>query len=403
MLHQSPLSPPRAGEILQLLQRTAAEPVVLTGDDPRKWVVVCPKLVGRVMCMSFAGADGQTRACSNPSQMQQGFCYSGCGAGQGHWNNFGGIERIWFTPEGGLFGFSFPPGQPQNLDNYVIPPAMQEQQYGITGRSADGKSVTFTAPIAMTNYRGHEVRLSVRRQITVLDDCPFVVGLGPSVRYVGFESNTWATNAGGERLNRDATPLGLWTLGIYNSGPHTVVLLPYRQGPEVQLGPPVSTEYLRCFLPHGRMPAGQWATRDGCVIVKADGRVQSKLEMLRRRALGRLASLDLDALSIDIVDFPIYPERPYPASYFLPYRGDPLDGGVLSSYMNEGEPGHADKPAIHELEVCSPLLELAPGEQFCHTSRVYQVQGDEAAIDQICRRHFSTSLQQLKAFAGSSS
>jgi len=110
--------------------------------------------------------------------------------------------------------------------------------------------------------------------------------------------------------------------------------------------------------------------------------------------------MDLDTLRIDIVDFPIYPDRPYPASYALPYSGDPLDGGVLSTYMNEGEPGNAARPAIHELEVCSPLLELAPGEEFCDTSRVYQVQGDEAAIEQICQRHFNVELQEIKKFAG---
>jgi hypothetical protein len=403
MVNESLKLPRHLGEILHLLEQTGSEPVVLRGIDRQKWVVVCPKLVGRVMCMSFAGAEGETRGFINRAQLQRGFCCHSKGAGQGNWNNFGGIERIWFTPEGGPFGFSFPPRETQDLKNYMIPAAMQEQPYRIVESSEDNKSVTFSAPIAMSNYQGHEVKLSIRRQITVLDECPFAAGLGQGIRYVGFESKTWATNAGERRLTRDTTPLGLWTLGIYQSGPHTVVLLPYRQGPEAELGPPVSTEYLRSFLVQGSLPAGQWATEDGCVVIRADGKAQSKLEMRRRRALGRLASLDLDTLSIDIVDFPIYPERPYPASCFLPYEGDPLDGGVLSSYMNEGEPGSVERPAIHELEVCSPLLELAPGEQFCHTSRVYQLQGNEAAIDQICQRFFNTSLKELKEFLRSGS
>lgn len=397
MVNGSMKLPRRVGEILNLLEQTASEPVVLTGADPQKWVVVCPKLVGRVICTSFAGANGETRAFVNPAQLEKGFCYRGKGGGKGEWNNFGGIERIWFTPEGGKFGFSFPPGEIQNLDNYVIPPAMQEQPYRVVGKSEDGKSVTFTAPIAMTNYQGHEVKLSIRRQITVLEDCPFAVGLGQNVQCVGFESKTWATNAGEKVLTRDTTPLGLWTLGIYHSGPHTVVLLPCRRGSEAELGPPVTSEYFRLFQLHG-MPAHQWAVKDGCVMVKADGRLQTKLEMLRTRALGRLGSLDLDTLSMDIVDFQIYPELPYPASYPLPYHGDPLDGGVLSTYMNEGEPGNAERPAIHELEVCSPLLELAPGEQFCHTSRAYQLHAGEAAIEQICQRFFNTNLKELRVY-----
>jgi hypothetical protein len=402
MVKQSLKVPVRVGEILNLLEQTGSEPVVLKGADPQKWVVVCPSLVGRVMCTSFAGTEGQTRGFINAPQLQKGFSCGDQGAGTGDWNNFGGIERIWFTPEGGKFGFGFPPGKAQNLDNYLIQPAMQDQRYSVIARSEDGKLLTCAAPIALTNYQGHAVKLSVRRQITVLEHSPFAAGLGQQVKCVGFESKTWATNAGPKNLSRDETPLGLWTLGIYNSGPHTVVLLPYREGPEAELGPPVSTDYLPSFLLHGSLPPGQWTAKNGCVVIRANGKAQSKLEMRRRRALGRLASLDLDTLSIDIVDFPIYPEQPYPASYFLPYDGDPLDGGVLSSYMNEGQPGNAEKPAIHELEVCSPLAELAPGQQSCHTSRVYQLQGDEAAIDQICRRFFNTRLKELREFAGGS-
>lgn len=104
-------------------------------------------------------------------------------------------------------------------------------------------------------------------------------------------------------------------------------------------------------------------------MVKADGKVQTKLEILLRRALGRLASLNLDDLTMNIVTCETYPELPYPASYNLPYDGDPLDGGVLSTFMNEGVPGSPAKPAVHELEVCSPLLELQPDEQYCHVSR----------------------------------
>ena len=323
--------PVRAGEIVKLLEQTGSQPVVLRGADLQKWVVVCPKLVGRVMCMSFAGAEGTSRAFVNSAQLQKGFCNHVSGAGSGGWNNFGGIERIWFTPEGGRFGLSFPPGAIQNLENYVIPPAMQEQQYCVSGKSADGNSLTFAAPIALTNYQGNAVKLSVRRQITVLDECPFRADLGQNIQCVGFQSKTWATNAGEKPLSRDATPLGLWTLGIYNSGPRTVVLLPYRQGPEEALGPPVTTEYLRLLGLPGGMPARQWAVNDGCVVIKADGRLQIKIEMRRRRALGRLASLDLDTLSLDIVEFPVYPERPYPASYSLPYCGDLTDGGVLST------------------------------------------------------------------------
>ena len=98
MIHQSKEVPRRVGEIVNLLEQTGSEPVVLKGIDPQKWVVVGPKLVGRVMCTSLAGAEGETRAFINPRQLQKGFCHGTEGSSTGDWNNFGGIERIWFTP-----------------------------------------------------------------------------------------------------------------------------------------------------------------------------------------------------------------------------------------------------------------------------------------------------------------
>jgi hypothetical protein len=391
------------GEILNVLRETGFEPVILEGEDQRKMVIVTPQLVGRVMCMSLDGVDGKTNAFVNEKQLREGRSRSGYAAKPGpehRWNNFGAAERIWFAPEGGKFGFFFDPGVEQNWDTYRMSYPLHEIPYKVINRSVDGKSVTFWAPIQLTNYRGYPVHVEMTRKVTILESCPFTLGFGDRVEAVGFESKTWAKNVGNQRLNKDSTPFALWTVGIFNSGNQVIVLLPYRKGPVAELGEPVTTEYFRYFanVPGNEALHSHWSVKDGCVLIKADGKAQTKLEMFKRRSLGRLASINLQDFTMTIVDFELYPEMDYAASFFLPYEGDLLDGGVMSSFMNTGEVNNPEKPAIYELEVCSPILELQPNEQFCHLSRTYQLRGDPESIARICERFFNVDLGTLEAF-----
>lgn len=397
-------NPTQVSEIVSLLKQANVEPVVLTGDNKNQVVIVTPKLVGRVICAGMDGIAGHTNAFVNAKQIIDGFSASGYAARsepEAGWNNFGGCERIWFAPEGGPYGFFFEPSVEQNWHNYLMSYPLQSVQYKTTDKSHDGKSVTFKAPIKMTNYAGHNVSLEVTRQIALLESCPFAIGLESKADFVGFESQTWARNTGDKALDKHATPTAIWTLGIFHSGPQVVVLLPYKQGEDSQLGEPVTTEYFRYFLAVDKDDenlAKHWSVEDGCVLVKSDGTVQLKLEMLKRRSLGRLASVDLAKNELTIVDFEMYPELDYAASFFTPYDGDLLNGGVLSTFMLAGEPLSAERPAFYELEVCSPIMELRPNEQFCHVSRTYTIRADRKSIMQICERFFNVNDKTLTDF-----
>ena len=390
-------------KILKVLEETGSEPVVLKGEDKKKTVVVTPKLVGRVMCMSFDSEDGQATGFVNEKQLRKGCSTSGFAARSGPedgWNDFGGAERIWFAPEGGEYGFFFDPGVEHNMYNYRMSYPLHAVPYKVVDQPSDEKSVTFSALIQLVNYRGSKISLEVTRKITVLESCPFAVGLGGSLDVVGFRSQTWAKNVGLTALNKHTTPLSLWTAGIFNSGKQVIVLLPCRKGPVSELGEPVIKEYFRYVsnLPmDDRTLASHWWVSDGCVLIKANGKVQLKLEMQKRRSLGRLASIDLEDYTMTIVDFKLYPELDYAASYFLPYDGDLLDGGAMSSFMNVGD-RKSRETAIYELEFCSPILELQRNETFCHVSDTYQLRGDKASMASICDRFFNVDLKTLEQF-----
>jgi hypothetical protein len=380
----------RAGQLVDLLRQSGVDPVILHDKDHRKQVILAPGLVGRVMGTSMDGDKGRVAAWINDNQIRKGFTEN--------WNNFGGAERIWFVPEGGKFGLHFPPGVDQAWKNIRSPPAINKLHYQILGKPAHGRSVRFSAPVGLSSYHGRRIELEITRRVEILEDCPYTLGQGDHVDFVGFESRTQARNTGAEPLDRSATPVGLWILGMFKCEEHTVLMLPFHTGLQSELGEPVTREYFRYVCRDGKMNQDYWQLNDGCVLVKANGNIGTKIEMFKRRSLGRMASLNLETYELVIVDFNLVPEMDYIASFFHPYSGDPYDGGVMSIYVNEGEIGNPQRPAFYELESCSPILELGPDETYNHESRTWRIQGKPEIIQRICKKYFNVGLAELKKF-----
>ena len=140
--------------------------------------------------------------------------------------------------------------------------------------------------------------------------------------------------------------------------------------------------------------------KDDVIFLKASGVVQTKLELMARRTLGRIAAIDLQRGTMRILEFDAYPELEYVASYPLPYAGNPYQGGAASSFVLSNALGV--KP-FYELECCSPALFLQPGEKHGHRARTYCLRGDNEAILKVCQRHFRVDRDTLNEFDGRSS
>ncbi len=387
----------KVSAIVSLLEESGFEAFVLTGRDPKRVVVVSPAMVGRVMATGLDGVDGGTDSWIYEEQIKKGATTSGPG---GQWAAFGGDERIWYAPEGGQFALFFPSEQ-QNMEDYLVPEVLNSTRYRLTELAADGRSIRFAAPIHLKNIKGTEYDLEVTRRIEVLDDCPYTVGHGDAVEFTGFESRTWTRNTGDEPITKERGALATWTVGMFPSYPRSIVVLPYRVGPESELGPAVNTEYFNTdMIPTDKALGDKpydnyWAVKDNFALVKTNGNVHTKIEMGPKRSLGRAASIDLEHDTLTILEFRQYPEMDYTASYWLPYDGDPHEGAAISIFSLAGDLG---VPPFHELECLSPTLLLDPGQQYCHISRTYRLRGDKDAIAEICRRYFHADMESLREF-----
>ena len=385
-------------EVLRFLEQTGNEEVLLTGEGQNKVVVVAPSLGGRVLCTGFEGVEGDTDSYILEDKIKKGAAPTGRGA---VWSNFGGEERFWLAPEGGKFALFFREGEEQAIANYLIPNSLNSARFGVTAKAEDGTSVTFAAPIQLTNSRGMRFDFQVKRKIEVLQSCPYALGYGDKLDFVGFESKSWVKNGGRAALSRQTGAVAVWTLGQYPVKDHTVIIVPFRPGPNSELGKPLNTQYFKTDVvditkvPKGRSYNDYWTVKDNYALIKANGSIGTKIEMWPQRALGRIASIDLASFSLTIVEFRMYPRLDYLASYWLPYSGDPFQGAAISIFvLGKG----AGIPLFYELETLSPALFLHPSEEYCHISRTYHLRGEKVSIGEILGRHFNVDLGTLQEF-----
>jgi len=90
-----------------------AKVLELTNGNVR--VAVCPEYQGRVMTSTCDGDSGASFGWINQK-------FITAGQPDPHFNNYGGEDRLWLSPEGGQFSLWFAPGAKQDLDHWFTPP-----------------------------------------------------------------------------------------------------------------------------------------------------------------------------------------------------------------------------------------------------------------------------------------
>ena len=129
--------------------------------------------------------------------------------------------------------------------------------------------VSFRHKTCIANYSGTEFDIWIDRTIRMIsgDDCAKLLGLEsmPNVKTVAYESDNTLTNRGDKPWTRDSGALSIWILGMFRHSDETTVVIPFRTGPEEQLGAIVNDAYF------GKVPADRLVVGDGVLYFKGDG------------------------------------------------------------------------------------------------------------------------------------
>jgi hypothetical protein len=363
-------------------------------DDKGARVAVAPEWQGRVMTSTCGGLEGLSFGFVNRELIASGKT-------DPHINGCGAEDRFWLSPEGGPYSLWFKPGVKQTLADWYTPKAIDTAAWNVVSKPGDSV-LRMAMRMKFQNASATDFDLDATRDVRLLgaEDLRELLGESAAalmaqsgVKTVAYESINAITNRGAD-LSKEKGLVSIWVLGMMNSGPKTVVVVPYKPGGESELGPVVQSDYF------GTVPAARLKVAPEAVLFSGDSEYRSKIGISQRRARNVLGSIDFESGVLTLVHFNM-PEDPSKHDYMnnkwevpqaRPYRGD-----VVNSY-NDGPNESGNRfGAFYEIETLSPARELKTGESLAHRSRTIHIQADAETLQKLAKEILGVDLQSVRA------
>ena len=363
--------------------------VVLSDKKGRAQLAVNPDMQGRVMTSTAGGAGGLSFGWINRELLSSGQTNP-------HMNAFGGEDRFWLGPEGGQFSLFFKKGDPFDLDHWFTPPPINEGGYDIV--SQDQGKIHFRKAMQLVNYSGTTFDLEVNRVVRLLE-VKEVEALGvplpKGVKMVAFQSDNKITNTGTNPWAKETGLLSVWILGMFNPSPATTIVIPFKPGPETDLGSIVNDAYF------GKAPSNRLVIKWGVLFFKGDGAYRSKIGISPWRAKPFAGSYDAANSVLTIVNFTLPENVTDYVNSMWQIQDNPFAGDAVNSY-NDGPASPGAKPlgSFYELESSSPAASLKPGETLGHVHTTIHFQGKEEALDTIAKQVLGVGIAEIGAAFG---
>lgn len=384
--------PPTYRQVRQFLSKHTK--VVELTNDAKGRLIVCPEYQGRVMTSTLDGEDG----------MSFGFiCHEFIKKGKNdpHFNNYGGEERMWISPEGGQFSLWFKPAvKTQKLEDWYTPKDLNEGPWQVVSAKGD-PCVRMKRKMKLQNTSGTKFDVVVSRDVRILSsrDVARLFGSkvaemlkGRDVKSVAFETVNRITNKG-EPWTKQGGLISVWMLGMFNSSPKNVAIVPYRSGDEAELGPAVRADYF------GKLGPDRLKVLPEVILFRADGNYRSKLGTSKRRAVDVLGSIDFENKVLTLVKFSM-PEDAANQPYMNNIWGNPLekpyDGDVINTYNDGPSELGTQMGKFYELETLSPSRALKTGESLTHYNRTVHIQADMKTLNEIAKKALGVDLERVR-------
>jgi hypothetical protein len=369
--------------------------VELTNDDGA-CVAVTPEWQGRVMTSTCDGSKGASFGFINRKYIHENI---DAGKENPHFNNIGAEERLWLCPEGGQYSLWFKHDAKQELANWFTPPAFNVGAWKVTATSKN--SVEMQVPMKFENTAETTFSLDVSRKVHLLsaDDFETLFGAAaakiagqPGVKMVAYETVNTITNRGAD-FSKEKGLTSIWILGMMNVGPETIIMVPYKPGPESELGKVVASSYF------GEVPADRLKVTPEAVLFRADGKYRSKIGTSQKRARNVLGSIDFAGGVLTLVNFTM-PDDPTKTNYVnnlwkVPQE-HPFNGDVANSYNDGPNDLGAPSSMFYEIESIAPALVLKTGESLSHSHRTIHIKADMDTLRQLAKETLGVDLDAVK-------
>jgi len=356
---------------LEFLSANAVEYLELCTDDGLSRVLTVPAYQGRVLTSSSNGKEGASYGWINYKVIESS-------ERSGQFNNFGGEERFWLGPEGGLNSWFFAEGDTQDFPHWKVPAAFDTDTFKVVEQ--DSHYAVFAKDVCLKNAKGISFDVGMKRKVSVLERAEIekLTGpLGASVEAVAYSSDNSITNKGSDSWTPDTGMPSVWMLGMFNPSETTTVFIPYNTSSE---GIIVKDDYF------GKIPSDRLKVENGVIWFRIDGKFRSKLGLPAGRSLGLVGAFDPEQQLLTILRTDV----PAPDARFVNSQwgeqDDAFGGDALNSY-NDGptEDGTIMGP-FFEIESSSPAAALAPGQTLTHSQTTIHLHGPNEELKAVALR-----------------
>ena len=371
------------GYDLQFLKSKDSVIVLKNGDSQ---VIVSPKYQGKVFTSTAKGLNGSSSGWINYKALNTDSVAP-------HINAYGGEDRMWLGPEGGQFSIFFKPGDKMVFDNWQTPSGLDSEPWKLV--SHDLSTVSMTKELQLQNFSGTKFIVSLSRKVTLLSSADLSGCLGflpdSTIKWVGFESANTLKNAGPEKWTREKGTINIWMLAMLTPSESGVVVIPYLQGDEKELGKVATTNYF------GEIPADRIKIGKGILYFKVDGRHRSKLGLSDKRATTFAGSYDASRQMLTILQFTKPSSNSGYINQLWEIQKEPFKGDVINSYNDGPLANGSQMGPFYEMESSSPAAFLAPGQSLTHTQRIFHFVGDETQLSLISGKILGVSIEKIKS------
>ena len=356
--------------------------ITLSSDDSLAKVAVVPQYQGRVMT-STAGGEESFGWLNYEAIASKEI--------QPHINVYGGEERFWMGPEGGQFAIFFNEGDQFGLEDWQTPAVIDTEPFDVVSKSQS--HATFTKQAQLTNMSGYKFDIQADRTIKLLGKSQVqgLLGLSISedVSMAAFQSDNKLTNKGSSAWTKETGMLSIWLLNMLKPSSETTVVIPFKAGPESELGPKVS-EYF------GKVPAERLVVKDDVLFFSGDGQCRGKIGIGPKRAKPVIGSYDAKENVLTLVHYTFDPDAADYVNSMLEIQEYPFSGDVVNSY-NDGppEPGKDPLGPFYELETSSPAAALKPGRAIQHYQSSIHLKGVPEQLDVISQNTLGVTLKEI--------
>lgn len=366
--------------------------IVLASKDGNAKIAIVPAYQGRVLTSTARGDAGTSFGFIKHDLVESGKFIPKI-------NPFGGEDRFWLGPEGGQFAIFFKKGQEFSIKDWQTPPAIDTEAYSVVKQ--DDSSVTFQHNASFTNYTGTTLDVKIDRVVRLVSrgdamkDLKLPTSSEGKTDWVAYESINTITNTGKAAWTKETGMLSIWILGMFKPSADAVVILPFKAGPESELGPVVNDAYF------GKVPSDRLKIGEKAMFFKADGQMRSKIGISPKRALPTIGSYDPSRNVLTLVTYTLPGNTNDYVNSMWEQQKFPFAGDAVNSY-NDGasEPGGKPFGPFYELETSSPAAALAPGKTLTHTNRTIHIEGAKADLDAIAKATLGVGLDEaMKALA----